>query len=76
MIAGLVTAALGVFARVSRRGFPGIQFGTLVLGVWVPISSFVLNMKYSMATPMFWSNSWSGSVLVLAGLATLCGAGR
>ena len=74
LIAGLVTAAVGAVALVSRRGFGALQFGSLVLGVWVLISSFILDAKFSIAAPMYWSNTWSGVVLVilaLAGLATL-----
>jgi hypothetical protein len=79
VIAGLVVAGLGTFALVSRRGFPGLQFASLVLGVWVLISSFVLDAKFPVAAPMYWSNTWSGVVLValaLAGLATLRRAAR
>jgi hypothetical protein len=79
VIIGLVAAGLGTFALVSRRGFPGLQFATLVLGVWVLISSFILDAKFSIAAPMYWSNTWSGAVLMilaLAGLATLRRAAR
>ena len=77
--AGLVAAAAGAFALASPRGFPGLQFTSLVLGVWVIISSFILDAKFPIAAPMYWSNSWSGAVLVvlaLAGLATLRPAAR
>jgi hypothetical protein len=73
-MAGLAAAGIGAFALASPRGFPGLQFAGLVLGVWVIISSFILNAKFAIATPMYWSNTISGGVLVLlalAGLATL-----
>ena len=79
VIAGLVVAGIGTFALVSRRGFPGLQFASLVLGVWVLISSFILDAKFSIAAPMYWSNTWSGVVLMalaLGGLATLRRATR
>jgi hypothetical protein len=69
-----VAAGVGAFALASPRGFPGLQFASLVLGVWVIISSFILAAKFTIAAPMYWSNSFSGRVLVvlaLAGLATL-----
>jgi len=50
-----------------------------VLGIWVLISSFILDAKFTIATPMYWSNSFSGAALVvvaLAGLATVCRATR
>jgi len=79
VIAGLAAAGIGAFALASPRGFPGLQFAGLVLGVWVIISSFILAAKFAIATPMYWSNTFSGGVLVLlalAGLATLRRATR
>ena len=43
VIAGLVTAGIGAVALASPRGFPGLQLGSLLLGVWVIISSFILD---------------------------------
>jgi hypothetical protein len=71
VIAGLVAAGIGTFALVSRRGFPGLQFTSLVLGVWVLLSSFILDAKFSIAAPMYWSNTWSGVVLVILALGAL-----
>jgi hypothetical protein len=79
VIAGLAVAGIGAFALASPRGFPGLQFAGLVLGVWVIISPFILATKFAIATPMYWSNTLSGGVLVLlalAGLATLRRATR
>jgi hypothetical protein len=76
VIAGLAAAGIGAFALASLRGFPGLQFAGLVLGVWVIISLFILNTKFAVATPMYWSNTFSGGVLALAGLATLRRATR
>ena len=79
LIAGLAVAAVAVVALASRRGFGAMQFASLVLGIWVLISSFILDAKFPIATPMFWSNTWSGAVLMilaLAGLATLRRAAR
>jgi SPW repeat-containing protein len=79
VIAGLAAAGIGAFALASPRGFPGLQFAGLVLGVWVIVSPFILNVKFAVATSMYWSNTISGGVLVLlalAGLATLRRATR
>jgi hypothetical protein len=79
VIAGLAAAGIGAFALASPRGFPGLQFAGLVLGVWVIISPFILAAKFAVATPMYWSNTFSGGVLALlalAGLATLRRAAR
>jgi hypothetical protein len=71
LIAGLVVAGIGALALASPRGFPGLQFVSLVLGVWVLISSFILSAKFSIAAPLYWSNTWSGAVLVVLALAAL-----
>jgi hypothetical protein len=79
VIAGLAAAGIGALALASPRGFPGLQFAGLGLGVWVIVSSFALGAKFAIATPMYWSNTISGGVLVLlalAGLATLRRATR
>jgi hypothetical protein len=76
LIAGLAVAGSGVVAVASRHGFGSLQFGSLVLGVWVIISSFILDAKFTIATPMFWSNTLAGAVLVLLGLAGLAAARR
>ena len=74
VIAGLAAAAVGAAALASPRGYPGLQFGSLLLGAWLIISPFVLDEKFPIAHPMYWSNSGSGGVLMaltLAGLAVL-----
>jgi len=79
LIAGVTAAGVGAFALASPRGFPGLQFAGLVLGIWVLISSFILDAKFTIATPMYWSNSFSGAalaVVALVGLATVCRAIR
>jgi hypothetical protein len=76
LIAGLAVAAAGAVALASRRGFGAMQFASLVLGVWVLISTFILDAKFPIATPMFWSNTWSGVILALLALAGLAAVGR
>jgi hypothetical protein len=76
VIAGLVAAGFGVFALASRRGFPGLQFASAVLGVWVLISSFILDARVSIAAPMYWSNTFTGVLLVLLALAGLAAVRR
>jgi hypothetical protein len=71
MIAGLVTAGIGAFALGSPRGFPGLQLTSLLVGVWVIISSFILDAMFPVAAPMYWSNTWSGAMLVVLALAGL-----
>ena len=79
LIAGLAVAAVGAASLAGPRGFAGLQFASALLGVWVIISPFILDAKFSIAAPMYWSNIVSGGylvVLALAGLATVRRAAR
>jgi SPW repeat len=76
LIAGLAIAGAGVVAVAGRQGFGSLQFGSLLLGVWVIISSFILDAKFAIATPMFWSNTVAGVVLVILAAAGLAAARR
>jgi hypothetical protein len=76
LIAGLAVAGAGALAVASRNGFGSLQFGSLLLGVWVILSSFILDAKFTIATPMFWSNTVAGVVLVILAAAGLGAARR
>jgi hypothetical protein len=79
LIAGLAVAAVAAASLVGPRGYAGLQFASALLGVWVIISPFILDAKFSIAAPMYWSNILSGGylmVLALAGLATVRRAAR
>jgi hypothetical protein len=72
VIIGLVIAGVGALALVNRHGLVGVQLTSLVLGVWVVlISSFLLDVRASIAAPWFWSNTWSGAVLAMLALTQL-----
>ena len=64
LISGLAVAGLGAFALLSPRGFAGLQVGSALLGVWLIIAGPILSQKFSIADPMFWSNSVAGGVLI------------
>jgi hypothetical protein len=64
LVSGLAVAGVGAFALASPRGFAGLQLGTALLGVWLIIAGPILSQKYSIADPMYWSNSWAGGVLI------------
>ena len=65
LISGLAVAGAGAFALASPRGFAGLQLGSALLGVWLIIAGPILSQKYTIADPMFWSNSWAGAVLIV-----------
>ena len=79
LIAGLAVAALGAASLAGPRGFAGLQFASGLLGLWVIITPFILDAKFSIAAPMYWSNIVSGvylAVLALVGLTTVRQAAR
>lgn len=74
LISGLAVAGAGAFALASPRGFAGLQLSSALLGVWLIILGPILSQKYTIADPMFWSNSWAGGLLIVlaaAGLAAV-----
>jgi len=71
LIVGLAVVALGLFAVSGSRGFSGLEVGSLLAGFWLILSPFVLNEKYAIATPMFWSNVLAGALIAAVGLAAL-----
>jgi hypothetical protein len=76
LIVGLAVAALGVFAVSGVRGFMGMEMGSLLLGIWLIISPFILNAKFAIQAPMYWSNIWAGAIIALLALASLAGLRR
>ena len=69
LIAGLAVAAVGAASLIGPRGYAGLQFASVLLGVWVIIFPFILDAKFSIAAPMYWSNILSGGYLVVLALA-------
>jgi hypothetical protein len=71
LISGLAVAGLAAFALVSQRGFHALQLGSGLLGVWLIIAGPILSEKFSIADPMFWSNSWAGALLIALAAGSL-----
>ena len=72
VIIGLVVVGIGTLALVGRRGFHGLRFTGLVLGIAVVlIPAFILDAGVSNAAPLYWSNTWSGAVMAVLALAEL-----
>jgi len=81
LISGLAVAGVGAFALANPRGFASLQLGSALLGAWLIIAGPILSAKYTIADPMFWSNSVAGGLLIVlaaAGLAAVAlrGPGR
>jgi hypothetical protein len=71
LIVGAAIVALGLFAVSGSRGFLGLEVGSLIAGVWLIISPFILNAHYTITPSMFWSNIVAGAVVAVFGLAAL-----
>ena len=65
LISGLAVAAVGIFALANPRAFASLQVGSALLGVWLVIAGPILSEKFTIADPMFWSNSVAGAVLIV-----------
>jgi SPW repeat len=65
LISGLAVAGVGALALISPRGFASLQAGSALLGIWLIIAGPILNQKYAIADPMYWSNSWAGGLLIV-----------
>ena len=76
LIAGLAVAAVAAASLAGPRGYAGLQFAAAMLGAWVVISPFILDAKFSIATPMYWSNIFSGGYLVVLAITGLASVRR
>lgn len=73
LIVGLVVAALGAIGIAGARGFLGLQAGSLLLGIWLIISPFILAARFAVGAPMYWSNGFGGFAIIVFTLAALAG---
>lgn len=71
LIVGLVVVALGILATERLPGRLGQSAASLLAGIWVLISPFILDAKFSVTASMYWSNIWAGAVVIVAGLGLL-----
>jgi len=71
LIVGAAIVALGLFAVSGSRGFLGLEVGSLIAGIWLIISPFILNAHYTITPSMFWSNIVAVAVVAVFGLAAL-----
>jgi hypothetical protein len=71
LIIGLAVAVVGVLAAGRLRGLAGLAAVTLLAGIWLIISPFILAARFPITTSMYWSNIWAGAVIAAASLAML-----
>lgn len=68
-------AGLSVLTITVARTAESLPAACALAGVWLIISPFILDAKVSITAAMYWSNIWSGAIIILAALAAL-GPGR
>jgi hypothetical protein len=71
LIVGLAVAIAGLLAAGSLRGLASLAGAGLTTGIWLIIAPFILAAKYSVTASMYWSNIWSGGIVIVACLALL-----
>jgi hypothetical protein len=71
LIVGLVVAAIGMLAIGRLRGLTGFPVVSALAGIWLIISPFILDAKFSITASMYWSNIWAGAVIIAASLGVL-----
>jgi hypothetical protein len=71
LIIGLAIAGIGLLTITGARSMEGLQAASLLAGVWLIISPFILDAKVSVTAAMYWSNIWSGGIVIVAALAVL-----
>lgn len=71
LIIGLAIAGLALLTITGARRAEGLQAASLLAGVWLIISPFILDAKVSITAAMYWSNIWSGAIVIVAALAVL-----
>lgn len=75
LIIGLAAAAAGILTIGYFRGREGLSAATVLAGIWLIISPFILAARFSITASMYWSNIWAGAIIVVAGL-TVFAAGH
>ena len=71
LIVGLVVVAIGMLTLAGTRSVMGLETASLLAGIWMIISPFILHAKFAITASMYWSNIWSGAVVIVLALAVL-----
>lgn len=64
LIVGLAVVAFGLLALGGSRGFTPLQGASLLTGVWVLISPWILGLSVPMPTGAYWNNIITGAVII------------
>lgn len=64
LIVGLAVVAFCLLALAGSRGFTSLQGASLLTGVWVLISPWLLGLTAEVSTQGYWSNIIAGAVII------------
>ena len=70
LIVGLAVVALAAFAGARLRMIT-LQAASALAGVWLIISPFILDAKFPITASMYWSNVWTGAIILVLALGAL-----
>lgn len=71
LIVGLAVAGLCLRTITGTRNADGLTAAILVAGVWLIISPFILDAKIPITPAAYWTNVWSGAIVIVTALAAL-----
>lgn len=71
LIIGLAVTGLGLLTITGTASVEGLQAASLLAGIWLIISPFILDAKVSITASMYWSNIWSGAIIIVTALTVL-----
>ena len=74
LIVGLAVVVIGMLTLAGTRSVMGLETASLLAGIWMIISPFILDAKFAITGSMYWSNIWSGAVVIVLALAVLLAA--
>lgn len=65
VVVGLAVVAFGLLALAGGRGFASLQGASLLTGVWVLISPWLIGIGSVVSAQAYWSNVIAGVVIVV-----------
>ena len=71
LIIGLTVAGLYLLTITGTRSPESLETAIMLGGVWLIISPFILDAKLPITASMYWSNVWSGAIVIVAALALI-----
>lgn len=65
VVVGLAVVAFGLLALGGNRGFTSLQGASLITGIWVLISPWLIGLSTTVPAEGYWSNIIAGAVIIV-----------